>query len=187
MNRQAGLDCAPDAPIFTRPLDAMKKLLLQSRRNPIRDSVMDPQNVRETNRAIRRGLRARSSGGNPMLRILVADVDHQTRKTMVRTLTRENYEVLDVADGRQAIAAVEQSSFDLVITGITMPKASGLVVISTLRRRFPRLKFIAVAQENEPRCNANAARAFGAALVLTQPLDPEELLAVVEETLSETR
>ena len=66
-----------------------------------------------------------------------------------------------------------------------MPEASGLVIISTLRRRFPQLKFIALAEETEPRSNTSAARAFGASHVLTKPVDPLELLGIVREVLGE--
>jgi CheY-like chemotaxis protein len=146
---------------------------------------MDPQNLVEINKAIRSALSAKNSGGGEAACILVAEQDRHFRETIAQTLVGEGYQVLAFADGRQAIDAIERLSVDLVITGITMPEASGLVVISTLRRRFPQLKFVALARGTEPRCNTSAARAFGASHVLANPVDPAELLGVVRELLGE--
>ena len=83
----------------------------------------------------------------------------------------------------QAIETAGRTPVNLVVTAITLPEESGLTVITRLRSLCEGLLFIAIADESEPQCNLNAARAFGAAQVLRTPVQPRMLLACVEDLL----
>jgi PleD family two-component response regulator len=73
-----------------------------------------------------------SAGPN---RVLLADDDPQMRRLIKSVLQREGFEVVEAADGLDALEAVEQSGIDLVILDVDMPRLDGLGVLEELRAR----------------------------------------------------
>ncbi len=70
-------------------------------------------------------------------RILVAD-DEESHRIMLRAvLQEEGYEVAGVADGPEAIRAVEQEPFDLILLDIRMPGMDGIEALMEIRRISP--------------------------------------------------
>lgn len=80
-----------------------------------------------------------ASTGGP-LKILVVDDDTIARRALERALTTEprlqarGVTVTAAADGRKAIAALEQDLPDVVITDLFMPKMDGFALCRALRR-----------------------------------------------------
>ena len=67
-------------------------------------------------------------------RILVVDDNEDNRYTLVRRLAREGYtDVVTAANGRQALAELGDSEFDLVLLDIMMPEVDGYAVLEQLR------------------------------------------------------
>ena len=68
-----------------------------------------------------------------MRRILIAD-DMTNGRELIRTvLERAGYEVLEAADGRQALEKIHAEKPDLVILDLQMPILNGYDVLSQLR------------------------------------------------------
>ena len=67
------------------------------------------------------------------LRVLVADDDPQMRRLIRGVLQRDGFEVVEAADGLDALEAVEQGGVDLVILDVDMPRLDGLGVPEELR------------------------------------------------------
>ena len=71
---------------------------------------------------------------NAKRRILVVD-DEATIRTLVKTvLERAGYDVTTARDGREAIALLAASDYDVVLLDVIMPHLSGLGVVDELRR-----------------------------------------------------
>ena len=67
-------------------------------------------------------------------RILVVDDDAAVR-TMVRTvLGHAGYDVTTARDGREAIALIASSDFDLVLLDVVMPHIDGVDVVRQLQQ-----------------------------------------------------
>lgn len=66
-------------------------------------------------------------------RILVADDDPNIRNLVVDLLSIEGYDVTEVHDGMEALAALKKGKFDLLITDINMPRMQGPELIKVLR------------------------------------------------------
>ena len=58
-------------------------------------------------------------------RILIVDDEESLREVLTIMLHREGYQVEAAVDGSQALARIEESAFDLVISDIKMPKLNG--------------------------------------------------------------
>ena len=67
------------------------------------------------------------------LNILLADDDPQLLRLVTRNLQLAGYDVVAVADGRQALDRIEASRFDLVILDVMMPKLDGFSVCERVR------------------------------------------------------
>ncbi|MGH9862431.1 MAG: response regulator, partial [Candidatus Acidiferrales bacterium] len=117
------------------------------------------------------------------LRVLVAEDNLVNQKVVTRLLEKRGHTVQVAANGRQALAAVEQDAFDVVIMDIQMPEMDGLEATAAIRKREKRtgahLRVVALTaharKEDQDRCLAAGMDAY-----LAKPVKPEQLFAVVE-------
>ena len=68
-----------------------------------------------------------------MLKILIAEDDRELRQLFSHVLTRNGYTVTGVANGQQALDALEQDYYDLIISDIMMPILDGYALSRQLR------------------------------------------------------
>ena len=66
-------------------------------------------------------------------RILVVDDEEVIRKGLIIHLTKSGHEVVEAANGEEAIERLKRDVFDLVICDIMMPKKDGWEVLSFVR------------------------------------------------------
>ncbi len=67
--------------------------------------------------------------------ILLVDDDEAVRKVLSFPLERDGYNVIQAADGEEALEAFEDGAIDLVVLDIMLPKLDGLEVCRQLRAR----------------------------------------------------
>ena len=81
-----------------------------------------------------------------MGRVFIVDDDENVRKTLGLVLKQSGYEVLEAADGEEAIAAIESYSTDfslqVIICDIDLPKVNGHDVIAFIREKLPMVPVI---------------------------------------------
>ena len=79
-------------------------------------------------------------------RVFIVDDDENVRKTLGLVLKQSGYEVLEAADGEEAIAAIESYSTDfslqVIICDIDLPKVNGHDVIAFIREKLPTVPVI---------------------------------------------
>ena len=112
-------------------------------------------------------------------RLLVADDDPDIRQLLSDRLTSDGYCVQTVADGREALLALDSGKFDGLILDIGMPGLSGLEVLQQIRERQPGLPVIMITAA-EARERAVIAMQAGAQAYLLKPFDVGQLQQVVE-------
>jgi CheY-like chemotaxis protein len=69
------------------------------------------------------------------LNILLAEDNSVNQLLMVRLLQKRSHRVTVANNGKQALAALEQEQFDLVLMDVQMPELDGLEATQELRRR----------------------------------------------------
>ncbi len=68
-----------------------------------------------------------------MLKILIAEDDRELRQLFSHVLTKNGYSVKGVANGREALDAIDGDYFDIIISDIMMPKVDGYELVRSLR------------------------------------------------------
>jgi len=68
-----------------------------------------------------------------VLKILIAEDDYELRQLFRHVLVKNGYTVRGVSDGREALAALEEEYYDLIISDIMMPNVDGYELVRQLR------------------------------------------------------
>ena len=69
-----------------------------------------------------------------MFRILIAEDDKELRQLFQHVLMKNGYAVTGVADGKEALDAIDRGYYDLIISDIMMPVMDGYELVSSLRQ-----------------------------------------------------
>ncbi|MBI3636980.1 MAG: sigma-54-dependent Fis family transcriptional regulator [Candidatus Rokubacteria bacterium] len=121
------------------------------------------------------------SGASVRPVVLVVDDDPGLRESF-RLILDEAYEVIDAADGRQALDIVRARQIDLMLLDIRLPEMDGIEVLERLKTVDDTVEVILVTAVKTVR-TAVAAMKLGAFDYLTKPFDEDELLSVVQRAL----
>ena len=116
-------------------------------------------------------------------RVLVVDDVAQNRAVLTDALGMLGFEVLEAADGAQALEAAQRSRPDLVVMDLTMPVMDGLEATRRLRALYgPGLPIIATSASVTPDSAAHS-RDAGADLFIGKPIDQAVLLDAMARLL----
>jgi two-component system, OmpR family, alkaline phosphatase synthesis response regulator PhoP len=110
-------------------------------------------------------------------KILIVDDEDDIRELLLAYLEKEGYQVSQAADGQEALKVARESSPDVVILDIMLPKMSGLEVLSTLRHESDVYVIMLTARAEE--VDKLVGLNMGADDYLTKPFSPRELVARV--------
>src|SRR5512143_3282526 len=121
--------------------------------------------------------------GAPRSRLLVLVVDDDSGlRESLRLILEDEYEVLEVPDGTQALDVVRSCQVDLVLLDIRMPGMDGITVLERMKALDDQIEVILVTAVMEVR-SAVAAMKLGAFDYLTKPFEEEEVLASISRAL----
>lgn len=109
------------------------------------------------------------------MRILVADDDPQLLRALRITLSAKGYEVVTAEDGEQAISAAVETTPELFILDLGMPRFEGIEVIHAIRG-WSDAPILVVSGRTGSTEKVEALDA-GADDYVTKPFSVEELLA----------
>ncbi|MBL8294999.1 MAG: response regulator transcription factor [Bryobacterales bacterium] len=114
-------------------------------------------------------------------RILVVDDEPQIRRVLRTTLSAQGYEVFDVKTGEDALLAVRDQRFDLVLLDMNMPGMGGMAACREIRTGSD-VAIIMLTVRNSEQDKVNALDA-GADDYITKPFGMPELLARIRAAL----
>ena len=118
-------------------------------------------------------------------RILVVDDDSLICGLVSATLEDAGYEIKTAADGYAAWAALLAGGYDLLVTGDTIPKISGLALVRRIRVADMALPVIVTSESLDGRDAAELNRDPWARFdaLVRKPFTMSELLATVHSLL----
>jgi CheY-like chemotaxis protein len=112
-----------------------------------------------------------------MARVFVIDDDQVVRRLARAILERGGHEVVALADGQSALAALEQSTPDIIITDLMMPRMNGLDLLRRIRAdaRWAALPVVLLTARGTAD-DMRQAQEAGVSHLLTKPFSSAQLL-----------
>ena len=117
-------------------------------------------------------------------KVLTVDDALTMRKLVAFTLRGAGMDVIEAADGVDALALLQRTPVDLIITDVNMPRMDGITFTRQARgtangRSIPILILTTESEVGKK----NEGRAAGATGWIVKPFQQEQLLAVVSRVL----
>jgi CheY-like chemotaxis protein len=116
------------------------------------------------------------------LRILLAEDNAINQKLAVRLLEKQGHSVTVANDGREAVAAVENGEFDVVLMDVQMPNMGGLEAAAAIRalerctgEHVPIVAMTAHAMKGDRESCLNV----GMDAYVSKPIQPGQLMDVI--------
>ncbi|MBK1678926.1 EAL domain-containing protein [Rhodocyclus tenuis] len=121
-----------------------------------------------------------------VLRILMVDDEPRLRQSYRALLGALCSEVVECADGRSAILALENNHFDVVLLDLKLPDMSGLDVLKWANQARQSVVVVVVSADTHIDSAIGALRG-GACEFVRKPCDPEQFLRAVNNALHRSR
>jgi CheY-like chemotaxis protein len=122
-----------------------------------------------------------SVGANIEDMILLVEDEAITRNAFADALRSEGQEVVEAADGIQALSLFGKSHVDLVITDLLMPRLNGFLLVAQIRATRPRMPILLISGYFSQ--DAGRIISSGSAEFMQKPIDPPDLIAAVQRLL----
>ena len=112
------------------------------------------------------------------IKVLLVEDDRALREALADTLLLAGHDYRAVGSAEEALQAVEQESFSLVVSDVNMPGMDGHQLLGLLRARQPQLPVLLMTAHGAVERAVDAMRQ-GAADYLVKPFEPKALIELV--------
>ncbi len=119
-------------------------------------------------------------------RVLIVDDEPSIRKVLAAHLGRMGYDVATAQDGAEAISALEDDLFHVVVSDMQMPVVNGLDLLRWVREHQPGLPLILITAHGTVDSAVQALK-DGAFDYISKPFDQDELQASIAKALATER
>ncbi len=120
-----------------------------------------------------------------MARLLIVEDDDDVRKVLHRYLRSQAHEVLEAANGEQALTIFGESRPDVALVDLNLPGIPGTQVIRHFQTHHPATRVVAISAVEQ--ALSAVVQQLGITHVLSKPFQLAELDAVLEATLGADR
>jgi CheY-like chemotaxis protein len=115
-------------------------------------------------------------------RVLVAEDDRYLRAEICAILGAEGYFAHGVFNGTEALAALRNASYDLLLSDIHMPGMGGFELFNIVSKEFPSLQKVLVSEYSiDHYMDEIPAQAIGNVLIKDDPIDAHALRLLVRQ------
>jgi DNA-binding response OmpR family regulator len=121
-----------------------------------------------------------------MAHIFIVEDDQFLRDLYRDLLEQEDYQVTTAEDGEQAVQLLNETTFDLVLLDIMMPKKDGLTVLKemTPEQRGHAGQVVMLSNLGQEALMKEAYNAGAAGYLIKSALAPDQVLAQVKDFLA---
>jgi twitching motility two-component system response regulator PilH len=122
-----------------------------------------------------------------MSTVLIVDDSHTVRQMLSDQLRRSGFNVVEAADGEEAIEKIKAALPDIVVTDIVMPRKNGYELCRWIKAD-PQAKNVPVVlcTSKSEEFDVYWGMKQGADAYITKPYHPPDLLAAVKRLLENT-
>lgn len=115
-----------------------------------------------------------------MAKILVVDDAAFMRMRLSSLLKQAGHQVVEAANGRQALEVYESENPDLVFMDITMPEMDGLEALKQLQARDPEARVVMCTALGQQSMVIEAVKS-GAKDFIVKPFQPDRVVQAVQK------
>jgi len=118
-------------------------------------------------------------------KILITDESDELRSELRAILKRAGYEVIEAANGADALNLLKENKISLIMTDVNMPEIDGLTLLKILRgmSEYLRIPVLLLTDETDDDI-ITEARLNGANAWIQKPFNEEQLLSAVKKYLA---
>jgi len=116
------------------------------------------------------------------VKILIVDDDPIVLDSCKRVFEAEGFEVSFVPSADQALTAMENNAFDILLIDVKMPERDGMYLIRAVKKQWPEVPIVVMSGYPTPETIAEGLH-LGAEEFIAKPFTPDELLKIVHEVL----
>ena len=120
------------------------------------------------------------------IRILLVDDEPDVTRILSKRLGRRGYECQAAANGQEAVDAMGQFAFGVIIMDVKMPVMDGMSALQIIHSRWPKTQIILLSGHADMQL-AVQAMSEGAFGYLMKPVDIDELLFKIEDAVTQVR
>jgi two-component system, NtrC family, response regulator HydG len=117
-----------------------------------------------------------------MSRLLLVDDDAAFQRIVANFLRKQGHDIHTRSSVKDALAALGESRFDLLLLDYRLPDGNGLSVLQHARTLDPTIPALMMTSFHDIRTAVKAIRT-GAFDYITKPVNPDELLMILNEAL----
>ncbi len=114
--------------------------------------------------------------------ILVVDDEASIRRTLREILEYEDFEVDEAVDGEEALTAIQENAYDLVLLDVKMPKIDGMEVLEEIAEQATELPVVMISGHGTIETAVEATK-LGAYDFIEKPPDLNRLLVTVRNAM----
>ncbi|BDM63798.1 sigma-54-dependent Fis family transcriptional regulator [Shewanella sp. NFH-SH190041] len=115
-------------------------------------------------------------------RILLVEDDNALREALLDTLQLAQYECMQVSCAEDAVVALKNAAFDMVISDVQMPGIGGIALLEHMQQYYPKIPVLLMTAYATVHKAVSAIK-LGAVDYLAKPFAPEVLLNQVSRYL----
>lgn len=116
--------------------------------------------------------------------VLIVDDESYVRDSLATVLERHGFDVRTAESGDRALAEHELEGLDVLVTDLKMPGMDGAELLAEVVEREPNLPVVVLTGHGTVSSAVECMRA-GAAEYLLKPVQPEEMILILERVMKE--
>jgi CheY-like chemotaxis protein/HPt (histidine-containing phosphotransfer) domain-containing protein len=182
--REAGISAYLTKPVRQSQLfDCLTNVMSQTSAASVCKTLETHVSVKP-NLITRHTLKEKTSMSNKL--ILIAEDNVVNQKVAIRQLQKLGYRADAVANGREAVEALERISYDLVLMDCQMPEMDGYEATAEIRRREATERHTLIVAMTANALEGDRVKCLAAGMddYVSKPVKPVELAAVLDKWLA---
>ena len=120
------------------------------------------------------------------IKVLIVDDEEIVCLSYLRSLTGAHCNVEVAWNGVEALLALEQHRFDLVLLDLRMPGMDGMTVLKTIKQKWPETQVVVITGYPNIETAKEAVR-LGAYGYLAKPVGPDEVINAANDAVMQKK
>jgi DNA-binding response OmpR family regulator len=120
------------------------------------------------------------------MKILVVDDEPVVLNSCRKVLEEDGFDVRLVPSADEALTALKDEGFDLLLIDVKMPKHDGIYLIKKIKEQWSDIPIIVMSGYTTPDTIAAGAK-MGAAAFIAKPFTPDELIKELRQVIQKEK